>query len=286
MDVIGNFLNDIFLAGTEWCMSVFIGVFNGSLGILQTDAALTPVSFNASVVAILRGISNTIIMPLAGLLLTYVFCYELITMITEKNNMAEFDVQGLFWLIMKTAISITLMTNCFNITLAFFDLGAELVTSAASPATPSLSLSGIVAALRTDVGSNVGMGLVVLLFSLLSFLAGIVACGLIYLVSWSRIVIILIYVSVAPIPFSTFMSNNWLGEIGKNYIKNLMALALQGFLMVVCMIIYGGLVTNVQDVIASQGAIMGIVTLLVCMFVCVKSLMSCLSVSKSIFGAQ
>lgn len=287
MEIIGKWLNDvIFLPAIEACLSSFIGAFNASLGILQTEAGVTPMAFNATIVGVLRGISNTVIMPIAGLLLTYIFCYELISMLTEKNNMAELDVQALFFLIIRTTISIMLITRCFDITLAFFDIGNQLVSAATGYGNPTLVLTGIVEALKNDIGTNVGMALITLLFTFIAWIVGLIACGLIYLVAWSRIVTILIYISVAPIPFATFMGKDWIGHIGQNYLKNLMALALQGFLMVVCMIIYGGLVANVATVIAAQGAIMGIVTMLVCMFVCVKSLMSCLTLAKSIFGAQ
>lgn len=288
MEAIGRWLNEaIFLPAIEYCLLQFIAAFNTSLGILTTEAAQTPVQFSATIVAALRSISNAAIMPVAGLLLSYIFCYELINMITEKNNMAEFDVQGLFFLIMRTTMAILLITNCFDITLAFFDVGQELVSSAVPHVGKiELSITGVMTALEDQIGENVGRGLIVLLFTSIAFIAGFLVCGLIYLVAWSRIVVILIYISVAPIPFATFMSKDWIGHIGQNYLRNLMALALQGFLMLICMVIYGGLVNNVAGVIAAEGPIMGIVAILMIMFVCVKSLMSCLSVAKSIFGAQ
>jgi len=287
MEIIGTWLNEhIFLPAIRFCLEVFLDAFNTSLGILQTEAAKTPMAFSASIVSTLRTISNNVCVPIAGLILTYVFVYELITMITEKNNMAEFDVSGLFTLIFKTMISILLVTNCFPITLAIFDVGQALVNGAIGHRPPTLTMASVFTALQTDIGSDFGKGLIVMLFSFLAMLIGFIACALIYLVAWSRIITILIYISVAPIPFSTFMGKDWIGQIGQNYLKNLMALALQGFLMLVCMIIYGGLVTAVAGTIAAQGALMGIVLLLVCMFVCVKSLMSCLSLAKSIFGAM
>jgi hypothetical protein len=286
---IGEWLNtSIFLPGIEFALKQFVEVFNGSLITLQTEVGKTPSSFSSTIVGVLRDISDNVLMPIAGLLLTYIFCYELINMITEKNNMAEFDVQGLFFLILRTTIAVFLITNCFDITLAFFDVGQELVTSATSHASWSISLEigDVITTLKAEIGSNFGMGIIVLMFSNISMVVAFVAMGLIYLVAWSRIVTILIYISVAPLPFATFMSKDWIGHIGQNYLKNLMALALQGFLMVVCMIIYGGLVSDIVGTIGADNAIIKIVGLLVCMFVCVKALMSCSNIAKSIFGAQ
>jgi len=285
MNVISNWLVNILLGVIEWSINGFMGAFNASLTILATEAAVTPIEFNAAIVNTLRAISDTAIMPIAGLIITYIFCYELISMLTERNNMAEFELKALFSLIMKTTIAILLITNCFDIALAFFDVGQTLVNNAIGAAPPEFVID-IMAELEAEIDGRVGTAIAVMFFSIIAWFIGLVACGLIYLVAWSRIVMILLYISAAPIPFATLMGKDWIGQIGQNYLKNLMALALQGFLMVVVMIIYGGLVGNVAGVIAGQGAIMGVILLLVCMFVCVKTLMSCLSVAKSIFGAQ
>jgi hypothetical protein len=278
-------METFFLPAIEYCLGTFIDAFNTSLDILKTESGLTPNAFSPFVVAILRGMSTTIMMPVAGLILAYIFCLELIQMITERNNMAEFDIQGVFWLILKTTVAIILISNSFDIALAFFDVGAAMVNNSASYTNPTLAIAGLMDGIKDDIGGDIGTGLILTLFCFLALLGGFVGCGLIYLVAWTRIVMILIYISVAPVPLATLMSNSWVGEIGKNYLKNLAALALQGFLMVVCMIIYGGLVTHIMPTIVAQGATMGIVTMLVGMFVCVRSLMACLTLAKSIFGA-
>lgn len=284
--VIGEWLNEkIFLPAITWCLEGFMTAFNMSLNALQTEVGKTPVQFSATLVNSLKAISSNVIVPVAGIILTYIFCYELINMLLEKNNMAEFETFNLYKALFKTMLAILLVTNCFDITLAFFDVGQSLVSGVTS-STITISMGDIATTIIDDAGANFGLGFIYMLLTLIVMFVGYIAVGLIYLVAWGRMITILIYISVAPIPFATFMNKDWIGHIGQNYVKNLMALALQGFLMMIAMMVYGGLVTSIEPIIQSSGAIVGITLILVSMFVCVKSLMSCLNLAKSIFGAS
>ena len=75
---------------------------------------------------------------------------------------------------------------------------------------------------------------------------------IIYLVAWSRMVTILLYISVAPIPFATFLNREWIGSIGQTYVKGLLALMLQGYFMLVCLIIYAGLLEKASGLMAGE----------------------------------
>ncbi|AOY74744.1 VirB6/TrbL-like conjugal transfer protein, CD1112 family [Clostridium formicaceticum] len=280
-----NINEKIFLPAITWCLETFMEAFIASLNVLQTEVGKTPIEFSATLVSSLRAISTSVIMPVAGLILTYIFCYELINMLLEKNNMAEFEMFNLYKAIFKIFLAILLVTNCFDITLAFFDVGQSLVAGVTST-TITVSMADITEQMITQAEANIGMGLIYLLLSAIIMIVGWVAVGLIYLVAWGRMITILIYISVAPIPFATLMNRDWIGHIGQNYLKNLCALAIQGFLMMICMLIYGGLVSSIEPIILSSGAMVGIVLILVSMFVCVKSLMSCLNLAKSIFGVS
>lgn len=296
MGAVWSSLAEVLLGFIEWMVEVFFAFFNASLNIIVTEVGMTPLDFSPAIVNTLQTISNSTILPLAGILLTYIFCYEMINMLTEKNNMAEVELQNIFWLVGRTAIAIILITNCFTITLAFFDVAQHLVNQAATHVAPG---GGIPANMADDVFIafynavycttdsiyQIGIAIGLAVIMVIALLMGLVMVGLIYLVVWSRIVMILLYVSVAALPFATLMAKDWLGHIGQNFLKNLMALTLQGFLMVIVMIIYAGIVMSAADFLA-DGPILGMILILVCMGVCVKALMSCLSLAKSIFGAQ
>lgn len=287
MDIIGEWLNEnLFQNFIEFCLNGFSNIFNTSLKVLETEIGKTPVEFSSTIVSTLESISDNVIMPIAGLILTYILCYEIINMMIERNNMADFDLKNIFVVLFKTSLGIILVSNCFDITLAFFDLGQNLVQNIAAGSVATVDIQNIVKSLIDDAGANIGLGAIYTIFSFLIWIGGLIATGLIYLVAWGRMVTILIYVSISPIPFSTFLNKDWIGGIGQNYLKNLAALALQGFLMMVCIIVYGGLVDMVSPMIQSSGGITGLIMLLVTMFVCVKSLMGCLNFAKSIFNAQ
>ncbi|MDU2155270.1 VirB6/TrbL-like conjugal transfer protein, CD1112 family [Clostridium sp.] len=287
MDIIGEWLNEnLFQKFIEFCLNSFSNIFNASLKVLETEVGKTPVEFSSTIVSTLENISDNVIMPIAGLILTYILCYEIVNMMTERNNMADFDVKNVFVVLFKTSLGIILVSNCFDITLAFFDLGQTLVQNISVGSVTTIDIQNIIKSLIDDAGANIGLGAIYTLFSFLIWLGGLVATGLVYLVAWGRMVTILIYVSISPIPFATFFNKDWIGGIGQNYLKNLAALALQGFLMLVCLIVYGGLVKMVSPMIQDSGGITGLIMLLVTMFVCVKTLMGCLNFAKSIFNAQ
>lgn len=284
-DPINEYIKELAIGFIRWLLEGFTSTFNSSLTILSVEVGKTPMDFSPTVVNTLKGISSNVIVPVAGLILTYIFCYELINLLLEKNNMAEFDVFNLFKAIMKTFIGILLITNCFNITLAFFDVGKTLVQGVQANPT---SLTGdfietMIDSLSQEETATV-MGTAA--FAFIAWLGTWIGTALIYLIVWSRIVTILIYISVAPIPFATLMNKDWIGHIGQNYIKNLAAYSLQGFLMMITLVVYGALINNVSSSLDNYGMFFGMMMLLVCMFVCVKALMSSLNLAKSIFGAS
>lgn len=281
---IESWIIELFVAFAEKLFNGFIETFNNSLTVISVEVGKTPMDFSPAVVNTLRGISSNVITPIAGILLTYVFVSDLINLLLEKNNMAEFDTFNLFKSIFKTFLAILLVTNAFNISMAFFDLGKDIVNSVTvgNVALSPLDLGGILETASESAGS----AMMVTVFALIAWVGAWIGTAMIYLIVWSRIVTVLVYVSVAPIPFATFMNRDWIGHIGQNYLKNLMAYALQGFLMMVVLVVYGALITNVLASITNADLFLGIVMLLVCMFVCVKTLMSTLNLSKSIFGAN
>lgn len=259
-------------------------IFGKSISNVQGNIVETPTQFSATLVDTLRIISETAVLPIAGLFLTYLFCYELYEMVVEKNKGGDFETGQLLYLIIKTAMVITLVTNAFDIALAFFDLGQWMVEKIP---TQNLSLTNVFENLidENDPDMKLGMGVTLLVISLITMLAAFIMAGIIYLVAWSRMITILLYVSIAPIPFVTLMNKDWIGNIGQNYLKQLFVLMLQGFFMMICLVIYSGLLEKATTIITTEGSgIYAILLTLVSMAILVLTLTRTEGLAKSVMG--
>lgn len=266
----------------KWNLDQTNDLFGHSINTVRDNVSETPMEFSPLIVENLRLISETAILPIAGLLLTYIFCYEIYEMVVEKNRGNDFETGQLLFLIIKTAGTILLVTNSFDITLAFFDLGkwiTDQIPETTLTIPPSIS-DNIIGSVE-GVGPALGMvGLSIIVMIVTFFMAGII-----YLVAWSRIIIILLYVSVAPIPFSTIMYKDWIGSIGQNYIKQIIALMLQGFFMMVCLVVYAGLLDKTTTLIMQESRpIFGLLLLLVSMGILTITLTRTHSLAKSVVG--
>ena len=241
-----EWLLNTLLGFITWTLDLTTSLFQHSVRSVQENVSVTPEGFSPLIVDNLRLISETAILPVAGLLLTYIFCYEIYELVVEKNRGNDFETGQLMFLIFKTAAAILLITNSFDITLAFFDLGKWITDKIPNVALDfNHNISENMVASVDNIGAALGMSVLGIIVLLITFLMA----GIIYLVAWSRIIVILLYVSVAPIPFATLMNRDWVGSIGQNYVKQLIALMLQGFFMMVCLVIYVGLLEKTTTLI-------------------------------------
>ncbi len=197
-------------------------------------------------------------MPVAGLILTYVFCYEIYILLTERNRGNEFDTGQVFFLIFKAAviIIILLISNSFDLTLAFFDLSQWMINQipVGSLSVTDIFQTGITDGLEEgEIGTALTL-LIVLIVALIAMVFAFFIAGIIYLVAWSRMITIMLYISISPLPFATLMNRDWVGSIGQNYLKQLVALMLQGFFMIICLVVYAGLIEKVSVLIIDEGA--------------------------------
>lgn len=269
-------------AVVEWNLDQTNELFGHSINTVRDNVSETPMEFSPLIVESLRLISDTAILPVAGILLTYIFCYEIYEMVVEKNRGSDFETGQLLFLIIKTSGTILLVTNSFDITLAFFDLGQWITDQIpATTLTIPPSLNANVLDSVESIGGAIGMvGL-----SIIVMIVTFIMSGIIYLVAWSRIITILLFISVAPIPFSTLMYKDWIGSIGQNYVKQLLALMLQGFFMIVCLVVYAGLLDKTTTLIMQESRpIFGLLLLLVSMGILTITLTRTHSIAKSVVG--
>lgn len=231
----------------------------------------------------IQSLSNTVILPIAGIILTFVVCYELIQMIISSNNMHDFDTFLIFKWVFKTYIAVFLLTNTFNIAMAVFDVAQHVISGSSGIISGSLNADVAIDALQTMLEGMEWYELLGLYLE--SFVIGFcmkVLSVCIFIIAYGRMLEIYITVSVAPIPFATMVNREW-GQIGNNYIKSLFAVAFQGFLIMVCIAIYAVLLGSIT---LSGNVHLAIWTLVGYTVLLAFSLFKTGSLSKSIFSAH
>ena len=222
------------------------GIFGGITDVVNDAAlevAVTPGTWNPGVFSMVENLSNTVILPIAGIVLTGVVSYELIHLIIDRNNMSDFESFIFIKWMFKTIIAVLILSNAWTIVMAVFDLSAHVVASSAGVITSGMPNTGG-ALLNAQnqleamtLGELLPVFLQVQIVSLLMNIVGI----LIPIVIWGRMIEIYLTVSVAPIPLATMVNREW-GTVGNNYLKSLLALGFQGFLIMVCVAIYSALI--------------------------------------------
>ena len=258
---------------------------NDAVGDVAADVAKTPQTWNAGVFSMIRSLSDNVIVPIAGIILTFVLCYELISMVVERNNMHDFETFIFFKWIFKVYVATYLVTHTFDITMAIFELSQRVVQQSAAVITGNTSIQfttvlGSLASQLDAMGIGELFGLLVetVLIRLTTPILSI--CVMLVLVG--RMVEIYIYCSVGAIPFATMTNREW-GQMGNNYLRGLVALGLQGFFIMVCIAIYSALIAGIGAAANIHTAIWSCAgyTLLLCF-----SLFKTNSISRSIFNAH
>ena len=280
---------------TEWLKGLLIegimgnltGLFdtvNTRVGEIAVQVGTTPAAWNAGVFSLIRQISETVILPIAGLILTFVATYELIQMLIDRNNLHDIDTWIFFKWIFKTAAAILILSNTFNIVNAVFDVSQSVIARSSgiiqgsTDITPGM-LDTLEATLETmGLGELLGLFMQSMLIHITMWALNIIIFVLVY----GRMLEIYMLTSLAPIPVAT-LSNREVGQMGQNYLKSLFAVGFQGLLILLCVGIYGVLVQGISTSGDPIGAIWGCVgyTVLLCFM-----LFKTGTISKSIFGAH
>lgn len=285
---IQEFLYEQLKSAIETCLDKSGELFQKTVTNIQSVVSESPNEFAPGLTESLKAVSDTAIVPLGGLLLTYLFCYEIFNMATDKNKGTDFDTQQILMLIIKTACGILLITNAFTIALAFVDLGQWLVEQV--PAASLGAPDNVTENVLNSIGEGeVGTALAMLGISIIILVATFAMSMIVFLVAWSRMIHIFIYVTVAPFAFATAMSmeSNWVGTIAQSYIKEMLALMLQGFLMLVTLIVYAGLMEKTTGMIAGEdNPLYALALMLVSMTILVVMLTKTHGLAKRIVGAN
>lgn len=262
---------------TDWLKGVLVsGIMNNltntfssvndQVGQIATDVAQTPSSFLPAVFNMVRTLSENVIMPVAGILLTFIACYELIQLIISYNNLASFETWFIWKWIFKTFIAVQLITHTFDITMAVFDVSQSIVSQAGGIIQGSTAIdASTLATMRLTLEAmELGGLLAVFLQSFIVQFLMYILSAIIFVIINGRMVEIYLMVSLAPIPFATF-GNKEQSMMGQNYLRSLFAVGFQGFLIMVCVGIYAVMIQTVAfstDIIGSLWKVMGFTILL------------------------
>ena len=285
LDKITEWLKTMLVEGIITNLSGMFDNVNQQVGEIAGQVGLTPAAWNAGVFSMIRSLSESVIIPIAGVILAFVMTYELIQMVIDRNNLHDIDTWIFFKWIFKTFVAVLLVTHTFDIVMGIFDMAQSVVNSASGviSADASVDLATTVAELQTRLSAMELGPLFGLWFQSLFIGFTMQALSIcIFLVIYGRMIEIYLVTSVGPIPMATMVNREW-GGMGQNYLRSLLALAFQAFLIMVCVGIYAVLVQNIAtetDIIKAVWTTLGY-TVLLCF-----TLFKTGSLAKSIFNAH
>ena len=283
-DWITDWLKELLINGIMGNLGGLFDNVNTQVGEIAVQVGTSPGAFNPGVFSLIRTISETVVLPIAGILLTFVMTWELIQLIIDRNNLHEIDSWIFFKWIIKTFIAVLILSNTFNIVMGIFDVTQSVVNSAAGIISGSTDVTpGMMAALQAQleamsVGSLLGLWLQSLIVNIIVLALNIV----VFVIVYGRMIEIYLLTSLAPLPMATLI-NHEMGSTGQNYMKSLLAVGFQGLLIMVCVAIYAVLVQSIATSGDPMGAIWSAIgyTVLLCF-----TLFKTGTISKSIFGAH
>ncbi|MFT8888988.1 MAG: CD0415/CD1112 family protein [Ethanoligenens sp.] len=280
-----NWLKSLLVSSIKDSLSSMFSNLNSQVNSIGQTVGQTPQNWNGNIFNIIKSLSQSVIMPVAGIILALVACYELIALISEKNNLQDLDSWIFFKWIFKTAVAVELVAHTFDIVMGVFDLAQDVVQKSAGVITGTVStdftatMTQLVNQLNSmDLGPLLGLYVEVLIVRVSIYILEIV----ILLIVYGRMIEIYLYSSIGAIPMATLTNREW-GDIGKNYLKSLFALGFQGFFIMVCVAIYSVLVATLtfsNDIHVAIWTCLGY-TVLLCF-----ALFKTGSLSKSIFNAH
>ena len=284
LEQITDWLKEMLVGGIMDNLSGMFDSVNQQVGDIATQVGMTPESFSPGVFSMIRGVSESVIIPIAGLILTFIACYELIQMIIDHNNLANFETWVFFKWIFKTFVAVMLITNTFNITMAIFDVAQHVINASGEliSGNTAIDASTLEALEETLMEMDLGPMLGLYLQSFIVQITMSILSVIIFVIVYGRMIEIYLMTSLAPIPLSTF-GNREQSQTGQNYLKSLFALGFQGFLIMICVGIYAVLINDMamsDDVIMAIWGIMGY-TVLLCF-----TLFKTGTLAKSIFHAH
>ena len=284
-DAIAEWIKEILIGGITSNLSGMFDAVNTRVGEIAGEVGKTPSTWNGGVFSFIHSLSDNVIIPIAGIILTFVMVYELIQMIMEKNNMHDFETFMFFKWIFKTFIAVLIITNTFNIIMGIFDMAQHVVSNSAGViiSETSIGISTAIADMEIRLmEESIGVLFGIFLQSMMVKLTMVALNICIFVIIYGRMVEIYLMTSIGAIPFATMVNREW-GGMGQNYLRAMLALGFQAFLIMVCVGIYAVLV---QSIIISDDVMMAIWTCVGYTVLLCFTLFKTSSLAKSVFNAH
>lgn len=263
-DTIKDIMNGIRDILQGWVLSNLqdmLTTINEKTATIATELAANPMEWHGGTVfELIKNIASQVALPIAGTFFVFVVTWELISMLTSPH-MGDVDIVDVLirWLL-KTLVAAWFISNSLTICGVFFEMGGDMVGKTQKILSNELNTvtndSGQTIqkffsdnfpdqsedATKEEIGQLLGLGITTVILNLVMKIMGL----LITVVLYSRMISIYLHCAVAPIPVST-LTNQTLSSMGIGYLKSVFALAMQGFLMMICVAIYGALMTSIFD---------------------------------------
>jgi hypothetical protein len=283
LEKLTQWLRELLIAAITDNLTGLFDSVNSEVGEIADRVGQTPQGWNSSIYTMVQSLAENIMVPIAGMILALVMCYELIQMIVEKNNLHDVDTFLFFKWVFKSFAAVLLVSNTFNIIMGVFEATQSVVQQASGLISGSTAVGeDLLASLETTLEDmELGPLLGLWVQSSVIGLAIHVLAALIFVITYGRMLEVYLLASVGPIPLATMANKEY--DIGSNYLKSLLAIGFQAFLIMVCVAIYAILVQTIaltDDPIAAIWSCLGY-TVLLCF-----ALQKTGSLAKSVFGAR
>ena len=284
LEAIENWVKALLISGIEANLTRMFGDVNEKVGEIATQVGQTPQGWNANIFGMMQSLSQTVILPIAGIIITYVLTIELITMIMDKNSFHDnIDTFMFFKYIFKAGAAVLIVAHTFDITMAIFDVAQSVVSSAAGVigGQTAVDIDSAIAAMSLEDYGIPELLLLIIETFIVSFALRIMGV-VITVILYGRMIEIYLTCSVAPIPMATITNREW-GQMGNNYLRGLMALGFQGFFLMLCVGIYAVLVNSM---IVAENVHTAVFSVAAYTVLLVFAMLKTGSLSKSIFNAH
>jgi hypothetical protein len=284
LEAIENWIKEILIGAIESNLTSMFGDVNEKVGTIAVEVGTTPMAWNINIFNMIRTLSETVILPIAGIIITYVLCYELISMVIEKNSFHDnVDTFMFFKYFFKAGAAVLIVAHTFDITMAIFDMAQHVISGAAGVIHGSTAIDIDAAIAAMDLASYGIPELLLLMIEtfLVSFCLKIMGI-IITVILYGRMIEIYLTCSVAPIPLATMTNKEW-GQTGNNFLRGLLALGFQGFFLMLCVGIYAVLV---NDMIVADNVHTAIFSVAAYTVLLVFAMMKAGSLAKSVFSAS
>ena len=282
---ITGWLKEVLVSGIMSNLSGLFDTMNDKVSDIAGQVGTTPQAWNSGIFNMVHSLSETVILPVAGVILAFVMTLELVQLLLDKNNYHEIESAVIFKWIFKTACAILIVSHTWDIVMGVFDLTQQVVNQAAGViiGNTAIDITEVMTDLEErltemDLGLLIGLWFQSLFVGLTMW--ALVIC--IFIIVYGRMIEIYLMASMASVPMAAMLGREF-GGLGQNYLRSLFALGFQAFLIMVCVAIYAVLVQHIvldDNISTAIWTCMGY-TVLLCF-----TLFKTGSLSKAIFGAH